>query len=157
MKSNLAQKLDQEKHPSLSRDNTLLSELSIRDVVVINKQGHKFSLVFKRLLWLASHKACAYCGLEIQTHEEMRVDHYLPKGSLNSESIYNYVSCCKTCNSVKCNKSLEDFRFRLAVYKSRLRGVISPSQAQQLVDLGVDLPIEIQDFYFEKIISGGVL
>ena len=157
MKSNLAQKPDQEKHPCLSRDNTLLNELSIRDVVVINKQGHKFSLVFKRLLWLASNRSCAYCGVDIETHEEMRVDHYLPKGSLDSECINNYVSCCKTCNSIKCNKSLEDFRFRLAVYKSQLRGIISPSQAQQLVDLGVDLPIEIQDFYFEKAAEGGAL
>lgn len=148
---NLAHTHEIGKHPSLSRDNSILEKLSLKEVVKINSQGHVFSQAFRKLLWLSSNEACAYCGDQIGAYEEMRVDHFLPKNTQNCEDINNYVSCCKTCNSIKGNKSVEEFRFRLAVYKSELRGIVSPGQAKQLVDLGVSLPISLPEFYFEKI------
>lgn len=55
---------------------------------------------------------------------------------------------------MKCNVDIEEFRFRLAVYNSPLRGIILPSQAKQLVEAGIDIPITLEDFYFEKICEG---
>lgn len=157
MKSNLAQKPNQEKHPSLSRDNSILKEFTTEDALSITGNGYKFSLAFKRILWNASDKKCAYCGDEIPTHKEMRVDHFIPKSRNGIECITNYVCSCDVCNSIKGSKSLEDFRVGYSLRNSILCGIIQPSQAKQLLELGIVLPMEIQDFYFEKIVDGGVL
>jgi 5-methylcytosine-specific restriction endonuclease McrA len=45
---------------------------------------------------------CAYCGRKADT-----VDHVIPKSKGGTEEKTNLVACCKRCNSVKNNRTLE--------------------------------------------------
>lgn len=135
------------KHPSLARNNDLLEVFL--DQIKPNKSSG-FTQLFREKLWLASDKRCAYCGCELECFTKVRVDHFEPKSKVNNEHINNYICSCHQCNSMKCNSDIEELRFRLAVYNSPLRGVVLPSQAKQLLDIGVELPICIGEFYFER-------
>ena len=52
-------------------------------------------------------KNCHYCGSKIETIGIDRVDNN--KGYL----IDNIVACCRTCNSIKNNRTLDEFENRL--------------------------------------------
>lgn len=49
---------------------------------------------------------CAYCGKHATT-----VDHILPKSKGGGEEDNNLVACCKSCNQIKNNRSLEEAKF----------------------------------------------
>lgn len=49
---------------------------------------------------------CAYCGKKANT-----VDHILPKSKGGTEDDSNLVSCCKSCNQIKSNRSMEEAGF----------------------------------------------
>ncbi len=147
-KSNITQQSRQVKHPSLARD---ASQLEIFKTKFRPLQGTVFTHFFKEKLWNASDKKCAYCGIELNCFTEVRVDHFQPKSKILIEHVDNYVCSCASCNSMKCNVDIEEFRFRFAVYNSSIKGIILPSQAKQLVEAGVELPIQLGEFYFEKV------
>lgn len=137
------------KHPTSIQNKSFLIGLSIGDAVKITANGYRFSLKFKKSLWKSFDKKCCYCGDEIETHTDMHVDHFNPKQKIINESLGNLVCSCSRCNVVKNNRDLEDFRFCLAVYKSKLNGVILPSVAKKLLSIGVELPIKMEKFRFE--------
>lgn len=142
-------------HPSQCRDNKYLEHFSLNDVLKVTEKGRRFSLRFKRALWNASNQTCAYCGVLIKDHKSMHVDHFIPLNNGGQDSIDNYVCSCATCNTSKCARSIEELRLAIGLRQSSLIGIISPMQAKQLIELGIDLPITIPEFHFEK--SGGGL
>jgi hypothetical protein len=49
---------------------------------------------------------CAYCGKKANT-----VDHIFPKSKGGDESESNLVACCKSCNQIKGNRSMQEANF----------------------------------------------
>ena len=81
----------------------------------------------------------------------MHVDHFVPLSSGGQDSIDNYVCACATCNTSKCANDIARLRISIGLRSSPIAGIISPSQAQRLIELGIELPIAAPQFYFEKI------
>jgi len=54
---------------------------------------------------------CAYCGQKIKI-ENFEIDHKIPKiaGEKEIHEYKNLVPACKTCNSIKNNLTIEEFR-----------------------------------------------
>lgn len=139
------------KHPADSRDNSLLAGIIITDALKVTEKGRRFSLRFKRTLWLASGQRCAYCGVGIDSHKAMHVDHFIPLCNGGADDIGNYVCSCPTCNTAKCSNSIEGLRISIALRMSPIAGIISPSQALKLIGAGVQLPISCGEFHFEMV------
>lgn len=98
---------------------------------------------------------CQYCGLNIGENDtgNLTVDHIVTKkaGGLHHED--NLRTSCRICNSRRGEKSIEEFRFLYRMYQAGIGGVISVSQAQELLRRGVDLGLPSHHlFYFEKLI-----
>nr|WP_257224531.1 HNH endonuclease signature motif containing protein [Acinetobacter sp. YH12123] len=108
-------------------------------------------------MWLASSKLCAYCGDEIENHKSMNVDHFIPKSKGGPEALNNYVCSCGYCNFSKQAVDMDEFRIRMSISKSPLKGIINSTQFKQLTEIGVELPFKIQKFHFEKVIEKGVV
>lgn len=143
-------------HPSQARNNSLLSAIASEDALKITERGSRFSLKFKRALWDASERKCAYCGDEIENHKSMHVDHFTPISKGGSNDISNFICACHLCNISKNNVDMAEFRMRMSINKSPLRGILRPTQVRQLLSIGVILPLEIKKFYFEIILEQGV-
>jgi 5-methylcytosine-specific restriction endonuclease McrA len=104
---------------------------------------------------------CWYCGKTLNTSNNGNVsdraclDHVIPqsRGGSNDES--NLVPCCRSCNSSKQNKLVEEWRHRLCNIK---KPRFSRDQEEYLARLGIDvdtLPDSIRTseppvFYFEE-------
>ncbi len=67
----------------------------------------KLNLILKK-----TDGKCFYCGGEVTT-----IDHVNPKANGGQNEIANLVPSCKTCNSSKHTKSLEDFGLYLTGLK----------------------------------------
>lgn len=50
---------------------------------------------------------CAYCG-EIPS-DDLGVDHIIPRSKGGSNAEENLLPCCRTCNSIKGTKLLDEF------------------------------------------------
>lgn len=53
---------------------------------------------------------CAYCGEDLSTGS-YSIDHIIPKSKGGTNNIENLFLCCKSCNSRKKNRTLNEFRF----------------------------------------------
>lgn len=92
---------------------------------------------------------CAYCGAAIESKKVMHIDHVRPRAKGGGSSIGNLFPACATCNVAKGARDLESLRVNLALRRSKIHGIIGAAQAINLMEAGVDLPIEVQAFYFE--------
>ena len=59
---------------------------------------------------------CAYCGAELK-EGNYSIDHIIPKSKGGTNNEDNLFLCCKSCNSRKKNRSLEEFRFYFTLNK----------------------------------------
>lgn len=95
---------------------------------------------------------CQYCGLNIDKKDigNLTIDHIVTKSSGGLHHEDNLRTSCRICNSRRGEKSIEEFRFLMRMYKAGIGGVISISQAQELLRRGVDLGLpNDHQFYFE--------
>lgn len=51
---------------------------------------------------------CAYCG-QLITYDNVSIDHVIPRSIVDFSTDLNYIVCCRTCNSAKSSKSLEEY------------------------------------------------
>lgn len=91
---------------------------------------------------------CGYCGVFLHEHE-LTIDHVIPKSMGGSNGLSNLMCSCKTCNSSKGTKSLEDYRLYISIGKSKYSGVITTTQYKQLVQLGQSFDLPDHLFPFE--------
>ncbi|OPH36276.1 MULTISPECIES: HNH endonuclease [Moraxella] len=142
-------------HPNQARDNSIISQMSQNEIIKkIEKGSVSFTGHFRHELWKSHHKKCAYCGIDLESVSDMRIDHFIPKYKVLDNSVENLISSCKRCNSIKGKSDMDYFRFSLAVSNSVLYGIILPNVAKKLLDIGIELPIVEKPFYFETLLGG---
>ena len=145
---------NQDIHPSNARDNTELSKMQPSEIYKVYEKGSmKYTAKFRRALWKAHDKKCAYCGDELESYTDIHIDHFIPKAKEVNESVSNLICSCSRCNSVKRHFDIDHFKFSLAVSRSVLGGIVQPNAVKKILDVGVDLPITVEPFYFEKLLG----
>jgi 5-methylcytosine-specific restriction endonuclease McrA len=61
-----------------------------------------------RFVWERDLFQCQYCGIKITTKADLTTDHVFPE-SKGGRTVYeNMVTCCRSCNSKKDNKTCEE-------------------------------------------------
>lgn len=96
-----------------------------------------------------SHGECFYCGCPLDSSSFTK-DHIVPRRQGGISSKNNLAPCCKSCNSSKGGKSLEEFRFQIAFQKHPYREAITASQALRMIELGCRIDVDRHVFHFEK-------
>lgn len=61
----------------------------------------------KRILVRAQHNLCAYCGGAFASPDDACFDHVDPFGA---DDVSNYLMACRSCNSRKKQRDLEQYR-----------------------------------------------
>jgi 5-methylcytosine-specific restriction endonuclease McrA len=64
----------------------------------------------RRRIYKRDNNQCVYCGSE----KNLTIDHILPKSRGGGNTWTNLVTCCKSCNRVKDNKTPEEAGMKLS-------------------------------------------
>ena len=71
-------------------------------------------------IYLRDGLACAYCGSGLEDEGvTLSLDHIIPVVHGGDNRTSNLVTSCRKCNSVRGNRSLEDFAIAVATYLNR--------------------------------------
>ena len=68
------------------------------------QQGPLYQNKLRSFIFSRSNGKCVYCGAKAT-----EIDHVIPRSSGGTNSIYNLVASCKSCNQMKSNLTLKDF------------------------------------------------
>ena len=93
---------------------------------------------------------CQFCLGEPGT-AELTIDHLIPLALGGLDEATNYVTCCRSCNSAKADRSLQEFATSINIEVEDL-----PVHGDPVID-NQDLPIEIRAIrkrIFDRIRSG---
>lgn len=95
---------------------------------------------------------CAYCGVEL-SEETLVIDHVTPKSSGGTNNIQNLLPACRSCNSIKGTKTVEQFRLYISFKKVVNQPVFNQSQIEFLEKSGAFKALNITNnhrFFFEE-------
>lgn len=110
--------------------------------------SHNTGVRSKRLqIWAKTSGHCWYCGVEMQRHDprkgarctDFSVDHVQARSRVRDTQLYNLVPCCRSCNSQKQTRTLEEFRVFLAYKRSGIPK-FTPEHLAYLRALNIQLP-----------------
>jgi len=80
-------------------------------------QGSKWITRERRLgIYLRDGLACAYCGQGLEDGILLTLDHLVPHIAGGSNDSANLVTACRTCNSARAERPIEEFAARVAGY-----------------------------------------
>lgn len=98
---------------------------------------------FKDWLFWMQRGMCGYCGCDLYPRGNAcsSVDHMQPRSRGGSHLPRNLLLVCVSCNSAKCDKTVEKFRDLVCRRQSPVFGIISKKQTEKLLELGIDLKI----------------
>lgn len=115
-----------------------------------------------RKLWERTNGNCGYCGIQMawpkkgNTHSEgyekslvASTDHIIPLHKGGEHVVSNMLCCCSGCNSLKANRSLEEFRVYL-FHRLMKVPLFSKEQMDWLEGSGFAFPDRYIPFFFEK-------
>lgn len=68
------------------------------------QQGPLYQQKLRSFIFGRSNGKCVYCGAKAT-----EIDHVVPKANGGTDSTYNLVASCRTCNQMKSNLSLKEF------------------------------------------------
>ena len=68
------------------------------------QQGPLYQQKLRSFIFSRSDGKCVYCGAKAT-----EIDHVIPRSNGGSNSTYNLVASCRSCNQIKSNLSLKDF------------------------------------------------
>lgn len=64
-------------------------------------------------VFMKSFYHCAYCGKILEDVDDLTIDHKHPKAKGGTDDMDNLVGCCKSCNQMKADRTVSEFRKRL--------------------------------------------
>jgi len=104
---------------------------------------------YRIAIWGKTEGICWYCGVNL-TPFNFTTDHVIPISSEEgSSAFWNMVPCCKSCNSSKGSRTLDQFR---AVLLKKQGAIFTERQLTYWQERGIELPIpQPHVFYFEKV------
>ena len=102
----------------------------------------------RRSAWRRSNGHCWYCGLTLDPFDTFTLDHVVPQSQGGSNAVENLVAACKSCNSSKGQKSVEQYR---AYLLKRAGQIFTSEQFEWLKTKGITVPApDGFRFYFER-------
>lgn len=105
-------------------------------------QGSKWITRERRLaLYLRDGLACAYCGSGLEHGAMLTLDHLIPHSQGGSNQSRNLVTACRTCNSARGERSLEEFSAKVAGY---LNHGITATHILEHISQASNRPIDIK-------------
>jgi len=113
-----------------------------KDGVMSKKWNMKTTIdIYKK-----SDGVCWYCGKKIEA--DFTIDHVIPISRGGTDTLENLVPCCKSCNSGKRNKSIEEFR---RFYQNKMGMIFTKAQTAWLENKGITIPApDNYYFWFER-------
>lgn len=103
-------------------------------------------------VWYKTGGRCYYCGLVLDWETTFTIDHIVPRSKGGKHHIENVVPCCRSCNSGKGNRTLEDFRFSrsMQLFQQQTGVNFTIAQLAYLKSIGVYIEIPTYIFWFEQ-------
>jgi hypothetical protein len=103
-------------------------------------------------VWAKTEGRCYYCGLVLEHKTTFCIDHIIPQIAGSGDGIDNVVPACRSCNSTKGIKTIEEFRFhrRMQKFQERVGVWFTFTQVEYLKSIGVELDIPTHVFWFEQ-------
>lgn len=94
---------------------------------------------------------CFYCGARLNPAVNYTVDHIVPQVNGGDDALDNLVPACRSCNSTKGSKDIEQFRFHRAMQRFYQKTGIwfASHQVEYLESIGMKLEIPEHVFWFE--------
>jgi len=80
-------------------------------------------------------RKCAYCGIDI-IGKNYHIDHIVPFSKCEENDVYNLVPTCVSCNMIKKDKSLEEFR-QIMCKKAGMKDYVFEFEKTNKVDVSV--------------------
>ena len=96
--------------PIMAGSTTLVRPLIIRLLSYVIFRVRTLKINRHRVFRRDNHK-CVYCG----SSKNLTIDHVLPKSRGGGNTWANLVTCCKSCNRIKDNKTPEEAGMKLLV------------------------------------------
>ena len=80
-------------------------------------QGSKWITRERRLaIYLRDGLACVYCGATVEDGATLSLDHLTPHSHGGTNASGNLITSCRTCNSARGDRSIEEFAASIAGY-----------------------------------------
>jgi hypothetical protein len=67
----------------------------------------------KHKVFMKTFYHCGYCGKIINEPSDLTLDHMKPKAKGGTDEMNNLIGCCKSCNQMKSDKTMEEYRKEL--------------------------------------------
>ena len=67
----------------------------------------------RHAVFMKTYYHCAYCGKILSDVDDLTIDHKNPKAKGGTDELDNLVGCCKSCNQMKADKTVAEFRKKL--------------------------------------------
>lgn len=105
------------------------------------------------LVYSKTNSRCAYCGKQLPKDSiDATIDHVIPKTKGGRNNIENLLPCCRSCNTSKGVKTLEEYRFWYTCKKYN----IPRFSTEQLLYLSEKIKLKkifpkLVKFYFETL------
>jgi len=114
----------------------------------------------KQAVYSKTGGKCWYCGAQTwqrgpytrggDFRDSFEMDHYIPRKKGGTDDLANLVPCCASCNSLKKDKTVEEFRLVVSKLRTGIPN-FSSEQIAYLESIGVFLPVpELVIFYGER-------
>lgn len=106
----------------------------------------------RTLVYSKTGLRCWYCGYEPQhtSVDYLTIDHVIPKTYGGSDRTENLVPACRSCNSSKGNKGLEDFRRHVSLRENEIP-YFTGQQVEWLSGKGFQMPkVPVHMFWGEE-------
>lgn len=102
-------------------------------------------------IWVKTEGRCYYCGSMLEHKTTFCIDHIVPQIGEGEDNIENVVPACRSCNSTKGTKQIEEFRFyrRMQKFEQRNGVWFTLQQVEYLKSIGVEIDIPPHVFWFE--------